>query len=171
MAVRLSNFIINHAFFFSLKKKLLKYLMNTELGINSYMHGNIRFFGFKKVIVKNNSTINFGCYLDNRHEIHIGNNVSIAHNVKIYTVGHDVNDPCFKTKGGSVIIDDNVCIFSNVLIMPNVHIGEGAVIYPGSVIIKDIPAFEVYGGNPAKKISERNKEINYKIDYGFWFAN
>lgn len=169
--VRFLNFIINNVPFFILKNTLLKYFMNAEIGAKSYIHGKIRFFGLKKIVVKNNSTINFGCYLDNRNEIHIGNNVSIGHNVKIYTLGHDINDPCFNTKGGPVVIDDNVCIFPNVLIMPNVHIGEGAVIYPGSVVTKNIPAFEVYGGNPAKKISERNKEINYKIDYGFWFAN
>lgn len=62
--------------------------------------------------------INLGCYLDNRRGITIGDNVGIAHNTKIYTLGHDLNDPQFKTKGAPVTIKDNAFVFSNVLIMP-----------------------------------------------------
>lgn len=36
------------------------------------------------------TVINFGCYLDNRRGINVGNNVGIAHNTKIYTLGHDL---------------------------------------------------------------------------------
>ena len=52
--------------------------------------------------VGRNTVINFGCYLDNRRGITIGNNVGIAHNTKIYTLGHDLNDSQFKTKGAPV---------------------------------------------------------------------
>ena len=146
-------------------------MFRVEVGKKSYLHKGIRFFGRSKVLVGENSTINFGCYLDNRNKIIIGDNVSIAHNVKIYTLGHDINDPFFNTKGGDVIISNNVCVFSNVLIMPGVNIAEGAVIYPGSVVVKNIGKFEVWGGNPAKKLGMRNEQINYKIEYGYWFAN
>jgi maltose O-acetyltransferase len=117
-----------------------------------------------------NTVINFGCYLDNRRKIIIGNNVGIAHDTKIYTLGHDIDDPQFKTKGRNVIIKDNVFIFSNALIMPGVTIGEGAIVLSGSVVTRDIPSYEVWGGNPARKIKIRNKDICYKIDYNYWFA-
>ena len=114
--------------------------------------------------------INFGCYLDNRRGITIGNNVGIAHNTKIYTLGHDLNDPQFKTKGTAVTIKDNVFIFSNALIMPGVTIGEGAIVLAGSVVTKDIEPWTIVGGNPAKKIRERSREIDYKQIYRYWFA-
>lgn len=64
--------------------------------------------------VGKDTVINFGCYLDNRRGIHIGNNIGVAHNTKIYTLGHGLNDPKFSTKGAPIHIEDDVYIFSNV---------------------------------------------------------
>lgn len=120
--------------------------------------------------VGKNSVINFGCYLDNRRGIYIGNNVGIAHNTKIYTLGHDLDDPEFGTKGAPVHIKDNVFIFSNAMIMPGVTISEGAVVLAGSVVTKDVEPWTIVGGNPAKKIRDRKREINYSSVYRYWFA-
>jgi acetyltransferase-like isoleucine patch superfamily enzyme len=102
--------------------------------------------------------------------ITIGENVSIAHNTKIYTLGHDIDDPFFVSRGSEVVIDDYVCIFSNVLIMPGVHLGRGCVVYAGSVVTKDIGEYEVVGGNPARFIRYRSKDLRYKAEYKYWFA-
>ena len=116
------------------------------------------------------TVINFGCYLDNRRGIYIGNNVGIAHNTKIYTLGHDLNDPNFSTKGAPVHIEDDVFIFSNAMVMPGVTIGKGAIVLAGSVVTKDVEPWAIVGGNPAKKIRERSHDIDYKQIYRYWFA-
>ena len=116
------------------------------------------------------SVINFGCYLDNRRGITIGNNVGIAHNTKIYTLGHNIDSPEFETKGAPVTIEDDAFIFSNAIIMPGVTIGRGAIVMAGSVVTKDVPEWMVVGGNPAKMIKERKKKIAYLQDYNYWFA-
>lgn len=139
-------------------------------GGKSYLHRQCKFFHVGNLFVGHNSVINFGCYLDNRRGIYIGNNVGIAHNTKIYTLGHDLNDPQFTTKGAPVYIEDNAFVFSNVLIMPGVKIGEGAVVLAGSVVTKDVEPWTIAGGNPAKKIRDRNRNIDYKQVYGYWFA-
>lgn len=123
-----------------------------------------------KFFMGRSSVINFGCYLDNRRGIYIGDNVGIAHNTKIYTLGHDLNDPKFKTKGKPVHINDNAFIFSNAMIMPGVTIGEGAVVLAGSVITKDVEPWTIVGGNPAKKIRDRIQDVKYKSIYTYWFA-
>ena len=116
------------------------------------------------------SVINFGCYLDNRRGIYIGNNVGLAHNTKIYTLGHDLNDPKFGSKGSPVHIEDNVFIFSNAMVMPGVTVGEGAIVLAGSVVTKDIEPWTIVGGNPARKIRDRNRDVDYKQVYRYWFA-
>lgn len=139
-------------------------------GINSSIHRKCKFFHIGKMKVGKNSVINFGCYLDNRRGIYIGDNVGIAHNTKIYTLGHNIDSPKFETKGGPVTIEDNVFIFSNSLIMPGITIHEGAIVLAGSVVVKDVPPYSVVGGNPAKTIRQRSKEISYKQNYSYWFA-
>lgn len=152
-----------------IRKYYLK-IFGIKIGKNSSIHRYCKFFHLGKISIGNNSVVNFGCYLDNRRGIIIGNNVGIAHNTKIYTLGHNINSPKFETKGASVIIKDNVFIFSNVLIMPGVTINEGAIILPGSVITKDVPSYVIVGGNPAQIIKQRNPKIKYIQSYNYWFA-
>ena len=141
-----------------------------KIGSVSSIHRGCKFFHVGKFRMGDHSVINFGCYLDNRRGITIGCNVGIAHNTKIYTLGHDIDSPGFETKGAPVVIGDNAFIFSNVIIMPGVTIGHGSIVLAGSVVTKDVPEWTVVGGNPAKVIRERQKRIAYLQDYNYWFA-
>ena len=57
-----------------------------------------------------------------------------------------------------IIIGDNVWFGNRVLVVGNVTIGEGAIIAAGSVVVKDVPALAIVGGNPAKVIKSRDTE-------------
>lgn len=63
----------------------------------------------------------------------------------------------------NVKIDDFVWIGSDVIICGNVHIGEGAIIAMGAVVVKDVPPYAIVGGNPAKVIKYRNIEQFNKL--------
>ena len=56
------------------------------------------------------------------------------------------------TSKGPVIIGKDVWIGDKATILPGVTIGEGAVIAANSVVTKDVPAYSVVAGNPAKVI-------------------
>jgi len=56
---------------------------------------------------------------------------------------------------GDTIINNDVWIGYNALIMPGVKIGNGAIISSRSVVISDVPAYTIVGGNPAKPIRQR----------------
>ena len=117
------------------------------------------------------SIVNRGVYLDNRAGITIGAQVSIAHDARIYTMGHDVHDPTFATKGQPVRIDDYAVVFAGAMIMPGVHLGEGSVVMAGSVVTKDVPPGRMVGGNPAQDIGERRCKPVYRLDRRFWLAH
>jgi len=51
-----------------------------------------------------------------------------------------------------VVIGSKVWIGFNAIILKGVTIGEGAIIAPGSVVTKDMPAWTACGGNPAKPL-------------------
>lgn len=59
---------------------------------------------------------------------------------------------------GDTIIGNDVWIGRESVIMPGVKIGDGAIIAGYSVVAKDVPAYTVYGGNPAKFIKNRFDE-------------
>lgn len=99
----------------------------------------------------------------------IGNNVSIAGEVRIYTMQHDIDDPDFREIGAPVAIDDYVVIGSRVTILPGVHIGKGAVIASGAVVTKDVEPYAVVGGVPAQLIRNRSKDLRYTLKFARLF--
>jgi virginiamycin A acetyltransferase len=71
---------------------------------------------------------------------------------------------------GDIIIKNDVWIGVNCTILDGITIGNGAVIAAGSVVTKDVPAYAIVGGNPAKLIKYRfSKEIIDEIENTeFW---
>lgn len=63
----------------------------------------------------------------------------------------------------NVTIEDNVWLGNNVIVLGGVTIGEGAIIQAGSVVVKDIPACAIAGGNPATVFKQRDKEHYFKL--------
>ncbi len=93
----------------------------------------------------------------------IGENVMVGQELLVYTHNHcmDRTDIPMREQGMTqdipVIIGDDVWIGSRVTILPGVHIGNGAVIGAGSVVTKDVPDFEIWGGNPAHFLKTRQR--------------
>lgn len=166
--IALFNFCYKVFFLFTLRKLLLK-LIGVKIGKKSQIAA-VKFFSIGKLSVGENTSINNGCYLDNRRGIYIGNNVIIAHDSKLYTLGHEINDASFKTKGAPITIEDYVIVFSNALIMPGVTIKKGAVVLPGSVVTKDVEEMTIVGGNPAKEVKKRTILHNERKSYKYWFS-
>ncbi|MCI9092901.1 MAG: 2,3,4,5-tetrahydropyridine-2,6-dicarboxylate N-acetyltransferase [Coprobacillus sp.] len=57
-----------------------------------------------------------------------------------------------------VVLEDDVLIGANAVVVEGVHIGKGAVIGAGSIVLNDVPAGAVVAGNPAKIIREEKSE-------------
>jgi len=66
--------------------------------------------------------------------------------------------------GGNAVIGNYVSIGLNATVMPKVHIGEGAYIGAGAVVMDDVKKNEVVVGNPAKFL----KHIKHKVDLNFF---
>lgn len=68
------------------------------------------------------------------------------------------------TSKGNITVDDDVWIGFGAIICSGVHIGKGAVIAAGSVVVKDVEPYAIVGGNPAKLIKYRfDKLVREKL--------
>lgn len=98
--------------------------------------------------------MNHNCSITCAEEITIGDACNIANNVVI--VDHDHRLGKVGVENGlestPVHIGRNVWIGANAVILRGVSIGDGAIIAAGAVVNHDIPAHEIWGGIPAKKI-------------------
>lgn len=95
-------------------------------------------------------------------EVTIGENICINDGVILLTASHDLNDPAWKHKKGTIVIEDYVWIATNAIILPGVRIGKGAVVGAGAVVRNSVPDYRIVIGNPAILIS---KERTQRLDY------
>lgn len=163
------NNIINLIPFYTIRNAYYKRVMGITLEEGSSIHLKTFIQGAnplkKRAIIGKNTSIGRSTYLDLRGGLEIGDNVSISPDVKLITAQHEINDSKFKYVTKKIKINNFVWIGTSAIILPGVEIGEGAVIAAGSVVTKNIEPYEVVGGNPAKKIKNREAELNYNVRY------
>lgn len=102
--------------------------------------------------------------LDGRCGLTIGDNVNLSKGVWIWTMQHEKDSPDFHAEGGPVVIGDRAWLSCRTTILPGVTIGEGAVVCAGAVVTSDVDAYAVVAGIPARKISARNRNLEYTLD-------
>lgn len=120
-----------------------------------------------KLIIKNNVSITDRCIISAANRIEIGNGCLLGRDTFITDNSHGKNITLEELdispherdiySKGTVIIGDNVWTGKNVCIMPNVKIGNGAIIGANSVVTHNIPPYSVAVGSPAKVIKTIKK--------------
>lgn len=160
-------------------KKIVLFIVNKFRGLQSkwytflikrmvHSYGSIGANGYSKI--SSTATVDVGHHvsfngmtISGRGRVIIGNYFHSGTNVKIMLGSHDYDHGDSIPYGEAytskqVVIDDFVWLGSDVIISGNVHIGEGAIVAIGSVVVKDVPPLAIVGGNPAKVIKFRDEE-------------
>ena len=96
---------------------------------------------------------NVNCY--NVGLVEIGNCVTISQGAYICTPTHNYTTKDFEMIPSKIIIKDYAWITTEAFIGPKVIIGEGAVVGARAAVFKNIEAWSIVGGNPAKFIKKR----------------
>lgn len=171
--VRISQTILEaHTFLISLVslipvsslRMILLRIAGIRMGSSSIMNGGSRFYDPSGIVIGEDCVIGEGIVLDGRAPLTIGNHVDIASEVMIYNSEHNISSPTFEATSAPVTIKDYVFIGPRAIILPGVTIHEGAVIGAGAVVTKDVPAYAIVGGVPAKVIGKRPlMKLNYRL--------
>jgi len=145
-------------------RKFFYIMSGVNMPFNSTIHMFANFFNPQNIVIGQDTIIGDHCFLDGRAPLTIGSHVGIASQVLIYNDEHDLHSSDYGNSFGPVTIGDYVFVGPRAIILPNVTIGTGAVVAAGAVVTKNIPDFEIWGGVPAKKISDRQlKNPNYRL--------
>ena len=124
-----------------------------------------------------------------KDKITIGKFCSISSGVKFFMNGGNHNPKLLSTypfetfyggfekdklgsvNKGNITIGNDVWIGFEAIIMSGVRIDDGAVIGARAVVTKNVPAYEIWGGNPANKIGDRFKDkktANDLLEIQWW---
>jgi len=143
--------------------------MPAEDGTSMLWHSNFGlstrkpYRGPGKLMVSKGASISTDVQIDVVGTVIINKHVEIQSGVRIFSHRHHWNHSRGRRTRIEImepidlIIEKDAFIGINALIIGIKRIGKGAVIGAGAVITHDVPDFEVWAGNPARKINERQE--------------
>jgi virginiamycin A acetyltransferase len=114
------------------------------------------------VEIGEDSIINPYCVLYSGSGIRVGRDVLVAPGVQIVPANHaferrdvPIRLQGFRPSRGGVEIADGAWLGANTVVLDGARIGEGAIVGAGSVVTGEVPAYEIWAGNPLRKIKDR----------------
>jgi acetyltransferase-like isoleucine patch superfamily enzyme len=147
-----------------LKNRLFQYL---ALYIPGYTTTRVWLHRRRGVSIGNNVSIGLSALIETAYPklVSIGDNVTIG--MRAIIIGHlrDSTSEARVSGRHTVRIENNVYIGPGVIVLPNVTIGEGAVVSAGSVVNRSIPPHTLVQGNPAKPIAHCGVSLGGGVSY------
>ncbi len=142
--------------------ELMRYPKNISLGNGLVLKKGARLCPCNEkatISIGNNTTVGYNTYLFASEKITIGKDCLIAPYVYIVDSDHNIKKESLinqqPNNTAAITIGDDVWIGTGAKILKGVTVGNGAVIAAGALVKDDVLPYEIVGGIPAKKISER----------------
>jgi len=146
---------------------------NIEIGDYSYIDTNVQLEVYAPIKIGKHVHITPNVYIQSGAEVIIGDFAGVANGTKIYASSNTYKTPDGREKDillsmsasapkelqyveyGPVIIEEYAFVGMNSVVLPGVRIGRGAIIGAGAVVTKNIPAYAIAVGMPARPIKKR----------------
>ena len=127
-----------------------------SIGSGTFINGGTRLISRSSITIGNNVTIAWGCmiYDHDSHSLDYRDRIADQEQqLRDWHSGNFIENKNWETVNSKpIVIGDNVWLGFDVVVLKGVTIGEGAIIGAKSVVTRDIPAWSVAAGNPAKVI-------------------
>lgn len=167
-----AGFVVGHLPARRLRHALYR-AMGLTLGEGALIHRGLEIRDPRRVRIGTGSVIGFDAVLDGRSGITIGRHVNLSSQVAIWTMQHDHRDPAFRASGAPVSIGDRAWLSFRVTVLPGVSVGEGAVVAAGAIVTRDVQAYEIVAGVPARVVGQRSpRDLTFTLvdDAAPWFV-
>ena len=93
------------------------------------------------------------CY--NVSRVTIGDYAGVSQYSYLCSATHDIHDRNFTLTSSPIRIADKAWVAARAYVGPGVTVAEGAVVGANACVYKDVPAWSVVGGNPARQLGRR----------------
>jgi acetyltransferase-like isoleucine patch superfamily enzyme len=133
-----------------------------SVGPNVFIGPRVEVRGWEKIRLGANVSIHNSSFVDGRGGLSIGNDVSIAHQCSLVTFEHGWADESLPIRDNPVRylpieIADDVWIGCGARVLAGTSIGARSIVAAGAVVARDIPAYSLAGGVPAKVIGSTRR--------------
>jgi len=137
-----------------LKKWLLR-VFGAQLGKGLVIKPGVNIKFPWKLKIGDNVWIGENVWIDNLDYVSIGDDVCISQGALLLTGNHDYTKTGFDYRNAPIKIEDGVWIGAKAVVCPGVVCQSHSILTVNSVATFDSEAYQIYQGNPAKKVRKR----------------
>jgi putative colanic acid biosynthesis acetyltransferase WcaF len=134
---------------FPVIKCLILRVFGAKIGRNVVIKPGVRVKYPWRIKIGNFVWIGEDAWIDNLANIEIEDNVCLSQGVYLCTGNHDWSDQAFGLRIAPIHLSSGCWLGAKSCILPGVCVGVGGIVAAGSVVVKDVPAWEIHSGNPA----------------------
>lgn len=139
---------------FSVRSALLRGF-GAKVGVNVHIYPTVRIFFPWNLEIAELSAIGDHVSLYNLGELKIGKRVTISHGAHLCGGTHDHRLASFPLVKAQIEVKDDAWVCADAFVGPGVTIHEGAVVGARGVVVRDVPAWQIVGGNPCRVLGQR----------------
>jgi len=88
----------------------------------------------------------------------MGEYAIVSQEAYVCTATHDFDDPAFPMVVAPITLGARAWVCARACVLPGISIGDGAVLGLAAVATRDLEPWQVYAGNPARKLKTRRRE-------------
>lgn len=147
-----------------------------SIGRNASILGRLYVQGDGRIDIGDYTTVRYGSVIQAVESVEIGSHVIISHDVVIQDnnnhptsprARHELSESKFapelnawtQSASAPIVIEDHVWIGLRAVVLKGVRIGRGSIVGACAVVTKNIPAFSVVAGNPARVVKQLPNDL------------
>lgn len=126
-----------------------------QIGRNCSVYPGARVWAPWNLVMHDDSCLADGVDCYSVDTITLAAHVVVSQRAFLCTASHDVTDARFKLVTSPIVLEERSWVAAEAFVAPGVTMKEGSVAAARAVVTKDVPAWTIVGGNPAREIGKR----------------
>ena len=140
--------------FFSYRRLLLR-CFGAKIGNHVHIYNTAVVYYPWNFSIGDWSSIGEGALIYNLGPVAVGRRATVSHRAHLCAGTNDYTRPDLPLLKPPIVIEDQAWICADAFVGPGVTIGKGAVVGARAVVVKDVKAWTVVAGNPARFLKKR----------------
>lgn len=136
-------------------RRVLLRLLGADIGRAVQLHPSVRIFLPGLLSIGDEAAVSEDVRLYNLGPLTIGAQATISQGAHLCGGTHDDADPALPLIRTPIRIGDAAWVCADAFVGPGVTVGEGAIVAARAVCVRDVPAWQVVAGSPARVIRSR----------------